>query len=96
MSSLHPLLRGVDTATASSGCDLGRPHYLSATGDQRHHLRLPKGVLAGVVSPGDQNPRCAKSVPRQADTARHGGDRAEIKQPLSWAFADTVALCATP
>jgi hypothetical protein len=32
---LHPRIRGFDTATASSGCDLGRPHCLSATGDQR-------------------------------------------------------------
>ena len=41
------------------------------------------------------NPRCAKSVPRQADTARHSADMAKTKYQLSWAFVDTVALGKT-
>jgi hypothetical protein len=54
--------------------------------------RIACAVAAAHLSgmPDDQNPRCAKSVPRRAETARDSVDAAGIKQPLSWAFADTM------
>ena len=44
---------------------------------------------------GRLNPRCAKSVPRQANAARQSLDRVDTNQPLNWAFQDAMAPCET-
>jgi predicted HD phosphohydrolase len=38
-----------------------------------------------------RKPRCAKSVPRRAKTARHSVDTADTNEPLTCAFEDAIA-----
>ena len=38
-----------------------------------------------------RSPRCAKSVPRQAETVRHSVDTVDMSEPLTWAFEDPTA-----
>src|SRR5271163_844577 len=42
------------------------------------------------------NPRCAKSVPRRAQTARHSIDTVDTNKPLTCAFGDALASLETP
>ena len=60
----------------------------------------PKEIIAAALrgvkgGAGRLNPRCAKSVPRQANAARQSLDRVDTNQPLNWAFQDAMAPCET-
>jgi Zn-finger nucleic acid-binding protein len=59
-------------------------------------MRLRKGKAQARILVSLQESRCAKSVPRRANTARRSVDRVDTNQPLNWAFQDAIAPRETP
>jgi hypothetical protein len=95
----------IDTARAAqtASCDVARAGGGLGEYYSEHETRTPTWLLARLSENASttgcgsrrQNPRCAKSVPRRAQTARHSIDTVDTNKPLTCAFGDAIASLET-